>query len=400
VSSSNTSLIPLFEYVADSGRFSEKIARTYFRILIETIEYCHEQGFTHRDLKPENLLFDSDFNLKVADFGFATLLAGDFGFATLLAGKDGTGQLHTILGTESYMAPEIHLRQPYSGPAVDLFASAIILFIMFSGNPPFAKADPRNDPHYKLLCINRHETFWKAHSRNKDAGFYSDDFKNLMNSMLALDPAVRLSLAEVKEHAWYNGDLVDIDELKNEFAQRKQMVDDELERQRQAKQKQKLMAQMQQGNQYGSNAFTGVKPMRSLEADMDEALKKDLESKIDFSAKREMKEHNGKFKPTSEMYTVIGSEFLFKLLCAAARSNLNEFEVSPDQFKIKGKHIKDEGTCNLNIEITKVDDTTSCIEFHKKSGNVMIFYDIIKEFKKALPDLKTDDESKDQKAEN
>jgi len=50
-------------------------------------------------------LFDSDFNLKIADFGFATLING----------KDGSGYLHTCLGTESYMAPEIHLRKPYSG---------------------------------------------------------------------------------------------------------------------------------------------------------------------------------------------------------------------------------------------------------------------------------------------
>jgi serine/threonine protein kinase len=49
-------------------------------------------------MKPENLLYDKDFNLKIADFGFATAIAG----------KDGDGLLRTILGTESYMCPEIH----------------------------------------------------------------------------------------------------------------------------------------------------------------------------------------------------------------------------------------------------------------------------------------------------
>jgi len=39
------------------------------------------------------------------------------------------------------MAPEIHLSRPYTGPGVDLFASAIILFIMLAGRPPFRKAD-------------------------------------------------------------------------------------------------------------------------------------------------------------------------------------------------------------------------------------------------------------------
>lgn len=139
----------LFEYVANSGRFSEEVARAYFHQLINGLEYMHNNNISHRDLKPENLLFDSEFNLKIADFGFATLMEG----------KDGNGLLKTCLGTESYMAPEIHAKLPYSGSSVDLFASAIILFIMFSGTPPFTKADPK-DPYYKLICTNRNDTFW------------------------------------------------------------------------------------------------------------------------------------------------------------------------------------------------------------------------------------------------
>jgi len=73
-------------------------------------------------MKPENILFDGNFNLKIADFGFAAPIEG----------RDGSGLLKTRLGTESYMAPEIHLRKPYNGEAVDVFASGIILFIMFT----------------------------------------------------------------------------------------------------------------------------------------------------------------------------------------------------------------------------------------------------------------------------
>jgi len=74
-------------------------------------------------MKPENLLYDSDFNLKIADFGFATALAG----------KHGDGLLSTILGTESYMCPEIHQKIKYDGASNDLFASAVILFILITG---------------------------------------------------------------------------------------------------------------------------------------------------------------------------------------------------------------------------------------------------------------------------
>lgn len=69
----------LFEYLKVSalflGRgFREVVARTYFRQLIGVVEYCHKKGIAHRDLKPDNILLDSEFNIKVADFGWATSL--------------------------------------------------------------------------------------------------------------------------------------------------------------------------------------------------------------------------------------------------------------------------------------------------------------------------------------
>jgi serine/threonine-protein kinase Chk1 len=63
--------------------------------MMSGLHYLHEKGYAHRDIKPENLLLSLDFKLKLTDFGFATLWKG----------KDGTGILHTKLGTEGYMAP-------------------------------------------------------------------------------------------------------------------------------------------------------------------------------------------------------------------------------------------------------------------------------------------------------
>jgi len=382
----------LFEYVADSGRFSEETARTYFRIIIETLEYCHGQGIAHRDLKPENLLFDGSFNLKIADFGFATLFAG----------KDGSGQLHTVLGTESYMAPEIHMRKPYSGPSVDLFACGIILFILLSGTPPFAKADPKSDPHYKLLCAGRHDVFWKAHERGKpkQAGkenFFSEEFRDLINAILNVDPATRPTIEQIKGHAWYNGPLVDETALRTEFLQRKKLVDAELQRQREAKQKQKLMAKMQTHNAQG--AFTGIKPFRSLETEMEGSIEKELAGKLNLDAKREIQDYQplAGFKPNTEVFTVMSADFIFKLLCALSKESFVDFSVSNDNYKIKGKAVKDEGSCNLNIVLTKVDDSTTCIEFHKTSGNLMIFYKVIDEIKKKLPSVEVEGEKTEEK---
>ena len=90
----------MFDFIANSGRFEEPIAGYYFKQFMEGLDYCHNMGIAHRDLKPENILLDSQFNIKIADFGFAAPVEG----------KDGSGNLTTKLGTLNYMAPEIHLK--------------------------------------------------------------------------------------------------------------------------------------------------------------------------------------------------------------------------------------------------------------------------------------------------
>lgn len=89
----------LFDFIANTGRFGESLARYFFIQFMNGLGYCHGKGVVHRDLKPENLLLDQFYNIKIADFGFAGPIDG----------RDGNGNLTTKLGTMNYMAPEIHL---------------------------------------------------------------------------------------------------------------------------------------------------------------------------------------------------------------------------------------------------------------------------------------------------
>ena len=57
------------------------------------------------------------------------------------------------------MAPELVYQKPYNGEVVDLFAAAVILFVMRSAQPPWVNADHLRDPHYKSFVRNP-ENFW------------------------------------------------------------------------------------------------------------------------------------------------------------------------------------------------------------------------------------------------
>jgi serine/threonine-protein kinase Chk1 len=48
-------------------------AQRYFNQLLSGVEYLHSRGVAHRDLKPENLLIDDADNIKISDFGMATM---------------------------------------------------------------------------------------------------------------------------------------------------------------------------------------------------------------------------------------------------------------------------------------------------------------------------------------
>ena len=60
----------LFEYM-NEVQMGEDQARFFFKQLVEGLLFCHRNNVCHRDLKPENLLLGNNYDLKIADFGFA-----------------------------------------------------------------------------------------------------------------------------------------------------------------------------------------------------------------------------------------------------------------------------------------------------------------------------------------
>ena len=192
----------MFDYIAEGGRFSEPLACYYLHQLIEALEHMNKNGIVHRDIKPENILLNSNYDIKLTDFGFAEHQTSS-----------------TVRkGTRSYMAPEMHLVTEFETLPLDIFALGVVLFIMIKGAPPFNTAKI-TDQHYKLFLSNP-LIFWKCHFKRFEGDAPSIKLIDLLSKMMNSDPERRISLEEVKEHAFFTQELPTKEDVIEEMTSR------------------------------------------------------------------------------------------------------------------------------------------------------------------------------------
>ena len=173
----------LFDRIVAKAYYNEKEARDVCKIVLEAVEYCHQNHVAHRDLKPENLLLlseDDDSTVKIADFGFAKKVYSP-------------QSLTTQCGTPGYVAPEILEGIPYDNRA-DMWSVGVILYILLGGYPPFIENNQR-DLFRKIRKgeYEFHEEYW---------GTVSTDAKELISHLLTVDPSRRLTAKDALENKW------------------------------------------------------------------------------------------------------------------------------------------------------------------------------------------------------
>ncbi|XP_069047880.1 serine/threonine-protein kinase BRSK2 isoform X2 [Lepisosteus oculatus] len=170
----------LFDYLVKKGRLTPKEARKFFRQIISALDFCHSHSICHRDLKPENLLLDEKNNIRIADFGMASLQVGD-------------SLLETSCGSPHYACPEVIRGEKYDGRRADVWSCGVILFALLVGALPFDHDNLR-----QLLEKVKSGVFHMPH-------FIPPDCQSLLRGMIEVNPDKRLTLEEIQKHSWYLG---------------------------------------------------------------------------------------------------------------------------------------------------------------------------------------------------
>uniref|UniRef100_A0A3Q3KGA8 calcium/calmodulin-dependent protein kinase n=1 Tax=Monopterus albus TaxID=43700 RepID=A0A3Q3KGA8_MONAL len=174
----------LFEDIVAREYYSEVDASQCINQILESVSHIHQHDIVHRDLKPENLLLASKMKeaaVKLADFGLAIEVQGDqqawFGFA----------------GTPGYLSPEVLRKDPYGKP-VDIWACGVILYILLVGYPPFWDEDQHK--LYQQIKAGAYDF------PSPEWDTVTPEAKNLINQMLTINPAKRITADQALKHPW------------------------------------------------------------------------------------------------------------------------------------------------------------------------------------------------------
>ncbi len=190
---SKDSLYMVFEYCPDGTVIDiklnqrvqplpEDVARLYFVQVLMGIEYLHENEIVHRDIKPDNILLSNDRKTcKIVDFGVSEMFI-----------KPGDDTMQKSAGSPAFMSPELCTagHAEYHGKSDDIWSFGVTLYCMCVGHLPFQK-----DNFYEMYeAIKNDEPELPPH--------LSSDLADLLRRMLAKDPERRITVPEMRQHAW------------------------------------------------------------------------------------------------------------------------------------------------------------------------------------------------------
>ncbi|XP_008276984.1 serine/threonine-protein kinase Chk1 [Stegastes partitus] len=174
----------LFDRIEPDVGMAEKDAHKFFQQLIAAVEYLHSVGITHRDIKPENILLDDKDNLKLTDFGLATM----FRF------KGRERLLGRLCGTLPYVAPELLSQTEFKAQPADIWACGIVLTAMLAGELPWDQPTESCQEYSDWLQKKTYLPPWKK---------IQPVPLSLLSRLLLARPDARITITDIKKDHWF-----------------------------------------------------------------------------------------------------------------------------------------------------------------------------------------------------
>jgi serine/threonine protein kinase len=150
---------------------------SFLKQLATAMTYVHSKRTLHRDIKPSNvLLADNYTTVKLCDFGFARTVTHN-------------EEAETILGTETYMAPELFKKEQYSFPA-DVWSLGILMYVLMTFKIERVLHGPKLDLNEETYSATLRSDMLRVYSQQ-------EALVDLIMSMLKVDPTKRLTASQI-----------------------------------------------------------------------------------------------------------------------------------------------------------------------------------------------------------
>ncbi|KAH3900584.1 related to Serine/threonine-protein kinase CHK1 [Saccharomycodes ludwigii] len=171
----------------DVGIPDQEVVQFYFQQLLNAVHYLHNEcGVAHRDIKPENILLDNHGNMKLADFGLATVFKRQNG--TYRNSID-------VCGSPPYMAPDVLADGGYRSDVADIWSCGILLFVLLTGSTPWEEPSA-NDQWYVDFVENDGRILAGSWER------LDIDTLSLIRGILKPKVSQRYSISKIQSHRW------------------------------------------------------------------------------------------------------------------------------------------------------------------------------------------------------
>ncbi|KAJ3391205.1 hypothetical protein HDU92_009160 [Lobulomyces angularis] len=168
----------LFECIDAHVQVPEDICKKIMSQIVLAIKYMNENKIVHRDIKDENVVIDENYNVKLVDFGSASLIP-----------ESRRDYFQKFNGTAHFASPEIVGGSPYRGPEAEIWALGVLLFTVVCAENPFQTRKEIIKGQYSFPCK------------------VSADCQNLIARMLCANERQRLTIDQVLEHRWLKSEV-------------------------------------------------------------------------------------------------------------------------------------------------------------------------------------------------